>query len=50
MYKRFGRIEEEYGYIIFGPGIFTVKDVIDGIKKQQKKWALDQIIESFPEL
>jgi len=29
---------------------FRVKDVVDGIKKQQKKWALDQIIESFPEL
>lgn len=27
-----------------------MKDVVDGIKKQQKKWALDQIIESFPEL
>ena len=43
-------MKTEYGDIIFGPGIFTMKDVIDGIKKQQKKWALDQIIESFPEL
>jgi len=30
--------------------LFPMKDVVDGIKKQQKKWALDQIIESFPEL
>ena len=26
--------------------IFTVKDVVEGIKKQQRKWAEEQIAES----
>ena len=26
--------------------LFTVKDVVDGIKEQQRKWAKEQIAES----